>query len=514
MASLSSSSSVTVSEVGSDFVQMYYKVLQRHPELAHRLYTGSSTMIRVDVWMREGKAAVLVKKRPRTTGNVGILAVKKTTVKSQMTREDSETVEDFTFRFTKESSQIPGASDDIKILGFIYCVRNDELVKNLTLNYPKTFLDMIHQVKSFVRGEKACALLKDADTQKPARSRRRKNRKRKRSLSRAALFRESRRNTFSPYHPMRRANFSEIMDGTTMQTNDFQEGPLVITTTMPGHRVGLRVRCQRNVHWRRNRPSIASFCLKIYLEVGESEGRSNGLGVGDDHSYLLRMVVMLKLKNETLDSVYHEHLFMSLNPSHVLRNSKKERSNSSIKDYFNMTVKALVEAHDGDMYSPFRSPGLRYLIEPGATKETETRIISRVNSNMKARRNCASDFDTTISSMTKGPRQLHNYQNKDMDRVVQRPRAVLSSPDNDHWIREMNKRTIKSDSTPKAPARRVKSTCVDRENAPTGIRDTRPTCNTQYRPKIKDYTKSSVSKDKDIYCKTKMLVKLRNVIID
>ncbi|KAI7750140.1 hypothetical protein M8C21_008168 [Ambrosia artemisiifolia] len=179
-----------------------------------------------------------------------------------------------------------------------------------------------------------------------------------------------------------------------------------------------------------------------------------------------------------------------------------------------MTVKTLVEARDGDMYSPFRSPGLRYLIQPGATKESETRIVSRVTSNMKARRNSASDLDMTISSMTKGPRQINNHQNKDIDRVVQRPRAVLSSPDNDHWIREMNKRTLKPDSTPKAPARKVKSTCVDRENAPTRISGTRPTCNTQYRPKIKDYTKSSVSKDKDIYCKTKILVKLRNVIID
>ncbi|KAI7750139.1 hypothetical protein M8C21_008167 [Ambrosia artemisiifolia] len=321
MASSFSSSSLSVSAIGSDYVHLYYKMLQHHPELAHQFYTSSSTIIRVDGESIQTATDIspiqkLVESLHLSgieiktinsvdSGNGGIVVVVSGSVKSDrfsgwrkfvqtltlaffptatvqndifhyvseedlsgviyeknfidvfyIKREDNETVEDFTFRFTKESSQIPLASDDIKILGFIYCVRNDELVKNLTLNYPKTFLDMVHQVKSFVRGEKACALLKDADTQKPARSRRLKNRKRKRSLSRAALFRESRRNTFSPYHPMRRANFSEIMDRTTMQTNDFQEGPLVITATLPGHRVGLRVRRQRNVHWQRNRPRL------------------------------------------------------------------------------------------------------------------------------------------------------------------------------------------------------------------------------------------------------------------
>ncbi|MFS7943822.1 putative Ras GTPase-activating protein-binding protein [Helianthus anomalus] len=44
----SCASSVTISEVGSKFVQHYYEVLQHQPQLAHRFYTASSTIIRVD----------------------------------------------------------------------------------------------------------------------------------------------------------------------------------------------------------------------------------------------------------------------------------------------------------------------------------------------------------------------------------------------------------------------------------------------------------------------------------
>ncbi|KAF5784872.1 hypothetical protein HanXRQr2_Chr10g0421941 [Helianthus annuus] len=166
-----------------------------------------------------------------------------------------------------------------------------------------------------------------------------------------------------------------------------------------------------------------------------------------------------------------------------------------------MTVKALVEARGEDMYSRLKSQGLRYLIQPDATKDTKTRIVSRVDSNTKVRRNCASD----LATMARGPRQLNNHQTKDIDRVVQRPRAVLSSPDNDHLIKEMNKRTLKQDSIPKAPSRRVKSTCVDIENTPIRIRGTGPTSNTQYRLRIKDYTKPSVSKDKTCIANVKSL---------
>ncbi|KAJ0520055.1 putative Ras GTPase-activating protein-binding protein [Helianthus annuus] len=293
------SSSVTVSKVGSKFVQHYYEVLQRQPELAHRFYTASSSIIRVDGESTQSASDIsqiqtLVESlhvretEIKTVNSVGswsrgITVVVSGSVKSDsfsgrrkfvqtfslalvqpfshaivmndifhyvseedlsgviyekdvtdifnIKRNDSETVEDFTSRFTKESSQIPQASDDIKISAFIYGVCNDQLVKNLKQNYPKTFKDMIHQVRGFVRGEKACALLKDAETQKPARAMRPK--KRNRGSRRAASFRGSRRNTFSPYHPMRQDHSSQIMDGTTLRTNDFQEAPLVVTLQCP-----------------------------------------------------------------------------------------------------------------------------------------------------------------------------------------------------------------------------------------------------------------------------------------
>ncbi|KAJ0882261.1 putative Ras GTPase-activating protein-binding protein [Helianthus annuus] len=284
------SSSVTVSKVGSKFVQHYYEVLQRQPELAHRFYTASSSIIRVDGESTQSASDIsqiqmlveslhLRETEIKTVNSVGswsggITVVVSGSVKSDsfsgrrkfvqtfslalvqpfshaivseedlsgviyekdvtdifnIKRNDSETVEEFTSRFTKESSQIPQASDDMKISAFIYGVCNDQLVKNLKQNDPKTFKDMIYQVRGFVRGEKACTLLKDAETQKPTRP---KKRKRNRGSRRAAWFRGSRRNTFSPYHPMRQDHSLQIMDGTTLRTNDFQEAPLVVTLQCP-----------------------------------------------------------------------------------------------------------------------------------------------------------------------------------------------------------------------------------------------------------------------------------------
>ncbi|XP_076908242.1 uncharacterized protein LOC143594383 [Bidens hawaiensis] len=167
-----------------------------------------------------------------------------------------------------------------------------------------------------------------------------------------------------------------------------------------------------------------------------------------------------------------------------------------------MMVKAPAKAR-GDLYFPFESLGLRYLIQLEVTKETGRRIISRDNSNTKMRRNCASNLASTITSIEKGSRQPKNHQIKDVDHTVQRPRAVLSSPDNDLLIKKMNKRTLKQDSSSKTPTRRVKSTCVDIENAPIRIRGTNSTFNSQHRPKVKDYNKPSVLKEKTCTIKLK-----------
>ncbi|XP_076906051.1 uncharacterized protein LOC143562006 [Bidens hawaiensis] len=160
-----------------------------------------------------------------------------------------------------------------------------------------------------------------------------------------------------------------------------------------------------------------------------------------------------------------------------------------------MMVKAPVKAR-GDLYFPFESLGLRYLIQFEVTKEIGTRIISRDNSNTNMRQNCASNLASTITSIEKGSRQPKIHQIKDVDRTVQRPRAVLSSPDNDLLIKEMNKRTLKQDSGSKAPTRRLKSAYVNIENAPIRIRGTNSTFNSQHRPKVKDSSKSSVAKEK------------------
>ncbi|MFS7975495.1 hypothetical protein Hanom_Chr10g00881311 [Helianthus anomalus] len=49
--------------------------------------------------------------------------------------------------------------------------------------------------------------------------------------------------------------------------------------------------------------------------------------------------------------------------------------------------------------------GLRYLIQPDTTKDTKTRIVSRVDSNRKVRRNCAYDMAT----MARGCNLLHFF---------------------------------------------------------------------------------------------------------
>ncbi|KAF5784877.1 hypothetical protein HanXRQr2_Chr10g0422011 [Helianthus annuus] len=73
-------------------------------------------------------------------------------------RDDSESVEDFLFRFTNETSQILGADEKMKISGFVLGVRDDELVEKLHENIPQTVKDMIDRVKGFVRGKKARAI--------------------------------------------------------------------------------------------------------------------------------------------------------------------------------------------------------------------------------------------------------------------------------------------------------------------------------------------------------------------
>ncbi|KAI3760210.1 hypothetical protein L1987_50601 [Smallanthus sonchifolius] len=136
------SSSAIASQVGSHFVQQYYQVLRQQPEFVHQFYTGSSTMIRVDGESAETASAV-------ATFSLAL-------------QEKEYFVMNDIFHFVSEKD-LSG---------------NDELKKQLYENIPQTFEDMIDRVKGFVRGKKAIALLKDADTRKSSHSSRPNNRKR------------------------------------------------------------------------------------------------------------------------------------------------------------------------------------------------------------------------------------------------------------------------------------------------------------------------------------------------
>ncbi|XP_022015185.1 uncharacterized protein LOC110914741 [Helianthus annuus] len=141
-------------------------------------------------------------------------------------------------------------------------------------------------------------------------------------------------------------------------------------------------------------------------------------------------------------------------------------------------VKAQVQDCDADLDSPFESLvlGLRYLIELGTEKESQRDNKARHDSITKARRVCVSNFAMAVATPTsKGPGQRKTHQIKDVQ--IQRPRAVLSSPDNDHLIGEMNKKASKQNSTTKTREWRVNLDRVDGENAHRRIRGTTRTFN-------------------------------------
>ncbi|KAI3678775.1 hypothetical protein L6452_38078 [Arctium lappa] len=158
--------------------------------------------------------------------------------------------------------------------------------------------------------------------------------------------------------------------------------------------------------------------------------------------------------------------------------------------------KQVLQDRGADTFPPFESLGLRYLVPFGAE------IVPIDEYNEKVRRICVSAMPATF--MAKGSGQIKNRQIKDVDRVIQRPRAVLSSPDNDYLIGKLNKMAFKRNSTPKAhDLGRVNSDRGEIEIARIRVRGTSPTSDTRNRPKIKDYTRSSGLNDKTCFTKLK-----------
>ncbi|KAK1436630.1 hypothetical protein QVD17_02412 [Tagetes erecta] len=72
-------------------------------------------------------------------------------------RFDAESLEQFLIRFNKESMQIQGASDQLRISGFCHGVRSVQLVEKLHEDLPQTMEVLMDRARAFVKGKAACS---------------------------------------------------------------------------------------------------------------------------------------------------------------------------------------------------------------------------------------------------------------------------------------------------------------------------------------------------------------------
>ncbi|MFS7975487.1 hypothetical protein Hanom_Chr10g00881191 [Helianthus anomalus] len=132
-------------------------------------------------------------------------------------RNNCESVEDFLFRFIRETMRFPEAIDQLKIAGFIEGVCDDQLVSQLRYpNSPKKFETLIQQVKHLVMVERLCAFNKEDEMRRSARP---NNRKRKK---------------LSPYCP--KSWMEQPITFPAIYTHNYQ-GPFVITAAIADYRV-------------------------------------------------------------------------------------------------------------------------------------------------------------------------------------------------------------------------------------------------------------------------------------
>ncbi|GKD76277.1 hypothetical protein Tco_1334559 [Tanacetum coccineum] len=72
-------------------------------------------------------------------------------------QQDGESTEDFVQRYKLESIDIKGASECMRIYGFMHGITNPELIKRLHDKIPKTMDEMMRVTTSFLRGEVAAS---------------------------------------------------------------------------------------------------------------------------------------------------------------------------------------------------------------------------------------------------------------------------------------------------------------------------------------------------------------------
>nr|GEY82052.1 reverse transcriptase domain-containing protein [Tanacetum cinerariifolium] len=70
-------------------------------------------------------------------------------------QKDGETIEEFMKRFKIETGRMKGASECMRIFGFMHGVNNPELIKGLNEHVPKTLEEMMIITTAFIRGKTA-----------------------------------------------------------------------------------------------------------------------------------------------------------------------------------------------------------------------------------------------------------------------------------------------------------------------------------------------------------------------
>ncbi|XP_022019699.1 uncharacterized protein LOC110919748 [Helianthus annuus] len=72
-------------------------------------------------------------------------------------KKDGESLDSFIERFNRESMQISGVVDQLRVSGFCHGVRNNQLVEKLHENLPKTMEVLRERARAFAREKNACS---------------------------------------------------------------------------------------------------------------------------------------------------------------------------------------------------------------------------------------------------------------------------------------------------------------------------------------------------------------------
>nr|GEW43276.1 reverse transcriptase domain-containing protein [Tanacetum cinerariifolium] len=170
-------------------------------------------------------------------------------------QKDGETIEDFMERFKVETGRMKGASECMRIFGFMYRVNNPELTKGLNENVPKTMEKMMITTTAFIRREGAGASKKKGHASWKAQDQSKRKNSDKRSHFRGHSREGRGSNRFTPLQGRRKRflwpkrqritrqkvtqSFERVKEITfpPLAASSGTEGPLVIEAEMGEHMI-------------------------------------------------------------------------------------------------------------------------------------------------------------------------------------------------------------------------------------------------------------------------------------